>query len=264
MVMIIIGLTGPIGHGKSTFANALKKLEPSSVHLETSLVVADVANAMHGVLTDIPDPYDVVGLNTWLRSLPAILLEHLQVHCTFEQIQLDQAAIEQHPVEYQKLIMHVENLKRNPQLAKQQISHYNKETYRPFLQWLGGYLVQRVSQTIWFDQIIRQIHSAGTKGYKLCIVGGLRFPSDETAIRSAGGIIMKVYRPTHLQNDMLDPTERERDNIKADCTIMSNGTFEDVNRCAAQILKDLRQNGLENLYQTAQSYIPTQTAEQKA
>lgn len=254
--MIVIGLTGPIGHGKSTFADALKKLEPSTVHLETSLVVADVANAMHDVLTEIPDPYDVDALNNWLRSLPAILLEHLQIRCTFEQLQLDQASIEQHPIEYQKLIMHVENLKRNPALAKQQISHDNKETYRPFLQWLGGYLIQRVSQTIWFDKISKQVYSARAKGYKLCIIGGLRYPSDATVIRNTGGIIIKVYRPSHLQNDMLDPTERERDNIKVDCTIMSNGTFDDVTRCAAQILKDLRNGTLEGLYHTAQSYIP--------
>lgn len=254
--MIVIGFTGPIGHGKSTFASALKKFEPSTIHLETSLVVAEIANAMHDVLQEIPDPYDVAGLNNWLRSLPAILLEHLQVRCTFEQIQLDQDAIEQHPVEYQKLIMHVENLKRDPQLAKQQISSENKETYRPFLQWLGGYLVAHVSQTIWFDEVVRQVNDSRSKGYKLCIVGGLRYPSDASLVRRAGGVIMKVYRPSHLQNDMLDPTERERDNITVECTIMSNGTFEDINRCAAQILKDLRQDTLEGLYQTAQSYIP--------
>lgn len=249
--MIILGMTGPIGHGKSTFAKAVKELEPTAVHLESSLVIAEIANAMQGAMQDIPDPYDVKSLNNWLRSLPAILLQHLSVHCTFEQISLDQANIEQHPVEYQKLIMHVENLHRNPDMAKMEITKENKENYRPLLQWLGGYLVQRVSQTIWYDEIMRRIYAAQAKGCQLCIVGGLRFPGDAAAIRHAGGVIIKVYRPGHLQNDMLDPTERERDNIPVDCTIMSNGTVEDVKRTTARVLEDIKNNRLASLYQTA-------------
>jgi hypothetical protein len=249
--MIILGMTGPIGHGKSTFAKAVKELEPTTVHLESSLIIAEIANAMHAVLHDIPDPYDVESLNNWLRSLPAILLERFGVHCTYDQIKLDQAQIEQHPVEYQKLILHVENLHRTPGMAKQPITKENKESYRPLLQWLGGYLVQRVSQTIWYDEILRRIYDAQSNGAKLCIVGGLRYPSDAAAIRHAGGIIIKVYRPGHLQNDMLDPTERERDNIPVDCTIMSNGTIDDVKNTTERVLDDIRNNRLASLYQTA-------------
>lgn len=249
--MIILGMTGPIGHGKSTFAKAIKELEPTTVHLESSLVIAEVANAMHDVLNGIPDPYDVESLNNWLRSLPAILLEHMGVHCTFEQLRLDQSHIEQHPVEYQKLIMHVENLRRDPGMAKHQITKENKENYRPFLQWLGGYLVEKVKQTIWYDEILRRIYDAQSHGSQLCIVGGLRYPSDAAAIRHAGGIIIKVYRPGHLQNDMLDPTERERDNIPVDCTIMSNGSVEDVKRTTIKVLDDIKNNRLASLYQTA-------------
>lgn len=251
--MIIIGMTGPIGHGKSTFAKALKELEPTLVHLESSLVIAEVANAMHSALRDIPDPYDVESLNNWLRSLPAILLDILHERTDYEQIKLNQAEIEQHPIEFQKLILHVENLQRNPELAKQEITSANKESYRPFLQWLGGYLVSRVSQTIWYDEIVRRIYDARDKGSQLCIVGGLRFPTDAASIRHAGGIIIKVYRPGHLQNDMLDPTERERDNISVDCTIMSNGSVEDVTRCAKQVIDDIKNNNLQVLYQTVQS-----------
>lgn len=251
--MILIGMTGPISHGKTTFANALMELEPHTIHLESSLVIARVANAMHVALRNIPDPYDVESLNGWLHALPSVLEETVHTSTTFEQVKLDGATIEQHPVEYQKLIMHVENLHRQPMLAGQAITIENKETYRPFLQWLGGYLVKKVDANIWFREITRMVYEAQTTGCKLCIVGGLRYPNDATSIRHAGGIIMKVYRPGHLQNDMLDPTERERDNINVDCTIMSNGTVDDVKRCAKQILSDIAQNKLQVLYQTSQT-----------
>lgn len=250
--MILLGMTGPISHGKTTFARALEDLEPKSIHLESSLVIARVANAMHASLDKVPDPYDIDELNQWLAKLPAILEETVHTKCTVEQLRLDQASIEQHPIEYQKLIMHVELLRKDPGLARQAITIDNKETYRPFLQWLGGYLVQKVDPGIWFNEIIRLVYDAQSTGCKLCIVGGLRYPNDAAAIRHAGGQVVKVYRPGHLQNDMLDPTERERDNIPVDCTIMSNGTVEDVKACAARVLEDIKNNRLSSLYQTKQ------------
>jgi len=250
--MILLGMTGPISHGKTTFARALEDLEPKSIHLESSLVIARVANAMHAALERVPDPYDIEQLNNWLKCLPPILLETVHSSCTYEQLRLNQANIEQHPIEYQKLIMHVELLRKDPGLARQAITIDNKETYRPFLQWLGGYLVQQIDPGIWFNEIIRLVYDAQSTGCRLCIVGGLRFPNDATSIRHAGGQIVKVYRPGHLQNDMLDPTERERDNIPVDCTIMSNGSVEDVKACAARVLDDIRHNRLSTLYQTKQ------------
>ncbi len=102
--MIIIGMTGPIGHGKSTFADALAEMEPSTVHLESSLVIAEVANAFQKALTDIPDPYNVERLNNWLRCLPPILAEIIHVNCSYEQLKLEQKSMEEHPIEYQKFI----------------------------------------------------------------------------------------------------------------------------------------------------------------
>lgn len=248
--MLLIGMSGPIGHGKTTFANELAKLVPTTRHLESSMVVAEVANALHGALNKIPDPYDVQALNNWLRSLPAILLETVHVHTTFDDIKLDQASIERHPIEYQKLILHVENLQRRPELIKEQITRENKETYRPFLQFLGGYLVHKVDSGIWYNEIVRRVYKAQAEGCELCIVGGLRFPTDAAILRTAGAIIVKVYRPGHLQNDMLDPTERERENIPVDCTVMSNGQINDVEAFAKIFLDDLRANQLQQLYQT--------------
>ncbi|HSX23686.1 MAG TPA: hypothetical protein VLE74_01150 [Candidatus Saccharimonadales bacterium] len=249
--MMILGMTGPIAHGKTTFAEALTDMEPSTVHLESSMIIAEVANALQAVLSDIPDPYNVDRLNNWLRALPGILQEIAHIHCTFEQIKLSQKDIEEHPIEYQKLILHVENLQRKPQLMKQHISQDNKESYRPLLQWLGGYLVQRVSSSIWYDEIVRRIRQAAAAGCQLCIVGGLRYPKDAAVLRNAGAMIIKVYRPGHLQSDMLDPTERERQNIQVDCTIMSNGTIADVKKFAKVFYKDLKANKLQATYHTA-------------
>ena len=84
------------------------------------------------------------SLNRWLMLLPPLLEKTVHTTTTFDQLRLIQSDIEQHPVEYQKLILHVENLARQPSLKNQKITRENKESYRPFLQWLGGYLVKKV------------------------------------------------------------------------------------------------------------------------
>ncbi len=251
VLMVIVGLTGPIGHGKSSFANYLAALEPSALHFESFQVVAEVANAMQKALSDIPDAYNVASLNNWLHCLPPILSAVTHSECAFKDIELQQTVIEQHPIEYQKLIMHVENLARNPGLIQQTITADNKENYRPLLQWLGGYLVQRVDPGIWYNEIVRRIHAASTAGAKLCVVGGMRFPNDVSIMRAEGAIIVELARPGHLQSDTLDPTERERQNIKADCSIMNNGSLADLKKFAVLFLTDLNAKKLDRTYHTA-------------
>jgi hypothetical protein len=262
--MILVGLTGPIGHGKTVLAEALGKLEPKSSHIETNLVISEVANGMHQALTQLPDPYNVESLNMWLEHLPRILKETVHVFCAFEQIKLIGDEVVTHPVEYQKLIMHVENLRRDPNLAKQTITQENKEVYRPFLQWLGGYLVQKVDTGIWFNEIVSRVHVFEHEGAELVTVGGLRFPKDGIILREAGGVVIKIYRPDHLQYDSLDPTERERSSLQIDSTVINNGTLEDIDVCAAKILADLRGGNLQASYHTSRGPVekqPTAPAE---
>lgn len=251
--MILIGLTGPISHGKTTFANALKEIEPTTVFLETWQLIAEVANALHAKYEPIEDPYDIDNLNKWLEALPAIVHTVTHKFCAFEQIKLSTQAVERHPIEYQKLIMHVETLKRQPELAKQPVTAETKELYRPLLQWLGGYLVEKVDNGIWWDEMLSRIKNAERDGCELCLAGALRFPADAAILRKAGATIVKVYRPGHLQNDMLDPTERERENIKVDCTIVSNGTVEDLKKCAATFLQDIKAGKVKAVYESISS-----------
>lgn len=249
--MIILGLTGPIGHGKSSFAEYLTTLEPQAFHFETGSVVSEVANAMHRAITDIPDPYNVGSLNNWLRCLPSILSEIVDYKCSFKDIELHQDLMEKQPLEYQKLILHVENLERDPTLIKKEITIENKEDYRPLLQFLGGYLVQRLDAGIWWNEVMRRIAKAEVAGARLCVAGALRYPSDAAIFRASGGVIVELIRPGHLQSDTLDPTERDRTKINADCTILNNGTLADLKKFCSHFLEDLKVKKLERIYHTA-------------
>lgn len=249
--MILVGFTGPIGHGKSTFAEALHSLEPSYAHFESSMIIAEIADSLHASLEKIPERDDIESINNWLRMLPVVLLQKMGVKCDFEQIRLDPERVIRHPIEYEKLFLHIDNLAHNPKLKEQKITLENKEAYRAFLQWLGGYLVRFVQPGIWYNEVVKRVKKSAREGVKLCTVGGLRYPNDATILRAAGGIVVKVYRPGHLQYDVLDPTERERDNIDADVTVVSDAGIEEVTHCAKIFMDDLQAKTLKPKYYTS-------------
>jgi hypothetical protein len=246
--MIIIGMTGPIDHGKTTFADAVAEQEPTAKQFESGMLISEVANAWQAILTAPIDPTDVDAINNWLRSLPGILLHTVHAACRFEDVTLDAEEIALHPVEYQKLLLHLQNVKHDFNLAQQQITPENKETYRPLLQWLGGYLVQTVDPGIWWNEIVRRIQAEGEQGCKLAIAAALRFPGDAAVMRQAGAKIIKVYRPGHLQNDVLDPTERERESIVPDVTVVNDGNLDQLKAAAGQFYNDLMASNVQPTY----------------
>lgn len=251
--MIIIGMTGPIGHGKTTLAKALEEQASGSAHLEFHSIIAEVSNHWHARLKEPFDPYDINDLNHWIRQLPTAIAEVLRLKIEYEKLKIYQTDLEQYPEKYQKLILHGENLRRNFTLAHQSINEDNKETYRPILQWIGGYLVDKIDPKIWSQEILRRIKLIDSDKTELCIVGGLRYPEDAIAIRSVGGIIIKVFRPSMPEHDKLDPTERERDQIQPDITVYGNGTGAELAALAPQIWADIVAGVKESAYTTVQS-----------
>src|SRR5258708_35403396 len=105
--MIVIGMTGPIGHGKSTFADSILQIETTAKRLESSMVVAEVANSLHASTSTIPEKDNIDAINVWLRPLPSILLETVHTKASFDQIQLKLDDIQSHPIEYEKLMLHL-------------------------------------------------------------------------------------------------------------------------------------------------------------
>lgn len=247
--MILLGMTGPIGHGKTTLAQALTKVVPGAEHIESSQIIAQVANAWQATLKQPIETDDIYALNQWIKTLPDVLSDELQINCTYDQLEIDEKKHEL--ADYQKLITHVQNVRQDFSMATRRINPDNKELYRPLLQWLGGYLVRHASSDIWYDEIVRLANIKKANGSELCIVGGLRFPRDAEILRRNDGVIISVIRPGYVQYDINDPTERERRNIQVDSTISSNGGVDDLIAFAPKLWADLQAGTLEPNYTTA-------------
>ncbi len=251
--MILLGMTGPIGHGKTSFASALTSIEPRTRHFETFEVIAEVIDSLHQSLKGpIPAKDDLASINTWLAQLPTILSHNLDQHITFEQIKLTPETVAANPIEYEKLFQHLELLYANPGLTREPITVANKSAFRPILQWLGGYLVAKVDPGIWWREIIHRMQRAANDGATVCVAGSLRYPNEAKLFQAAGGKVIKIYRPNLAENDRADPTERERGGIQPDVTILNNGSLADLAHTARRLLGDLRAKSLKNTYSTGE------------
>lgn len=246
--MIILGIHGAIGHGKTTFADQLRKIEPNSAPFESSGIISEILDALHDTLT-LPYENDPVAfVNRWFMNLPPILSDYLQLEVTTAQLAFTAADVEAEPVRYQKLLEHAAKLQKDPSLASEKITPENKSVYRAGLQGLGGYLVAKVSPTIWYDEIVRRMKIEESNGLSLCVAGGLRFPAEAEVLRRANGVIVEIIRPDVPEQDSQDPTEVFRKRIVTDSQVINNGDQEQLAYLAPQILDDIRAGTLKPSY----------------
>lgn len=251
--MFIVGATGPIRHGKSSFCDALDAQTGRSEHFESWQVVARVVEAWQHNTGSLPSPDDIPAVSEWVTQLAPVITAELHTICAPEQLAFTQEDLTADPSHYEKLLVHLELLQAQPELLTAAITEENKETFRPVLQWLGGYLPARLSPDIWYDDIVRQMKEAENEGIELCTVGGVRFPADAAVLRQADGIVVKIYRPDYETADMSDPTERERDTITPDTTVINDGDLRQLEQCAQAFYEDLAGNALKTEYR-ASSY----------
>jgi hypothetical protein len=246
--MVIIGITGGIGHGKSTLAEAFGRVEPRSKHLESFELIAEVVNAWHMRTTAPPNPHELSQVNDWLNLLPEILEQVVHQHVDPATLQFGIGDIGAQPEFYEKLFTHLQNVQKRPDLLTGRLTNINKADYRAILQWLGGYLVVKVDSGIWYKELMRRAAQAAAEGMQLCTIGGLRYPSDADIVHAGGGYILVVHRPLMSEQDLTDPTERERYKIQPDITVVNNAGVQELVTCAQSIYTDIKLGKLQSKY----------------
>lgn len=249
--MLLLGITGPIGHGKTSLANAIEEVcGQASRQLSTSVIIMEVGMALNESTLTSPELDNVDSINAWLSPLPGIILNMLHTEVSLTQIAIKSDDLKRNPALYTKLFKYIEKFSRQKSLLKQTITEKNKEDYRSLLQWLGGYLVAKVDEGIWLNELVRKAASFKAENLEVCTVQSLRYPKDAEIIRSAGGIIVEIRRPEVAIADIWDVTEKHRQEIQSDTIIYNTGTLKDLSSCAKTIIDDAKNGQLKNEYYT--------------
>lgn len=87
--------------------------------------------------------------------------------------------------------------------------------------------------TIWVRAMEKKILNNPLKNI---VIGDGRFPDEIMLIKKYGGVVIKINRPTNIENKSVHESESYFDSIKPDYEIVNDGTFEDLENKIKNIL----------------------------
>lgn len=253
---VIICATGPINSGKSELCNQIRELEPGSIGFESGQLITELANECNGYLN--VERQKITQSDDYLDAFNAALSKleenHPQLFGEGIDINFHPNELLEHPEQFATLLEYLEAVRMKPDLLTQRITVENKDFYyRPLLKWIGGYMVYKVSPTVWFDEIGRRILRFQPKP-EIITVNALRYPTDEQAMRNfaeSNGykcVVMEVLRPGTVEGT--DVTEASRSKIRVDSSVINSGSIKDLAKTAKNILHDLDRGKLKPEYRT--------------
>lgn len=251
----MVGITGAINSGKTTFSTMLAKCEPQHALYESWQIIAELAQdfnrSLSGELAFETTTDDIELANQALIWFTEAIAERLHLNVTWNQLAITKVQLAAQPELYEKLLVYLKQVKADPALLQQDITAENKPAYRPLLQWLGGYLVARIKSTIWFDELFRRVLRFDSDK-KLVIINALRYPTDAEIVKRHSGHIIEVVRPG-LMSDDHDITEASRSQITPDCRVLNNGDLKELTATAETLWYDLSISKYQKEYKAKKS-----------
>jgi hypothetical protein len=249
----LLGITGPIGHGKTTSTRLLLQQEPKHAHYESREIISELADDFNRALGCEPkfETIDHVELiDQSLIQFVEAINKKLHQNVTWTKLAITKKAVAANPELYEKIFIYIQAARQNPGILRTPITSENKPTYRPLLQWIGGYLQAKMNKTIWYDEIFRRIDMRDDDK-NLVIVNGIRNPDEADLVRARGGTIIEITRPGQTVQDLSDITESSRQGIRPDVTILNNGTLKQLETLAEKIWQDASISKLADRYSAA-------------
>lgn len=246
--MLILGISGPIGSGKTTVAEMLASAQPqTSLHLETSTVVIELANAFNAAyLADSGATDPLQRSNNAVAEL-LTMLGLMAGHAVYMQdVQLTSTEAAQHPEFYEKLLEYLRLVSDTPSLMQNTVTQANKTDYRTLLQWIGGYFLFKIDSKLWYEELYRRVQATVPQP-ELVVLTAPRQPDEADYVRSLGGRVILIDRPSEVY-DRTDVTERQISDITPDCVIVNDGDLTALQTVVTRVLADALASQLQNRY----------------